>query len=224
MNKFIYLTLSFFLCFTMLSTLMEFTITASNPIFFNGGTVGVMKWYKNTTHPELLYLSDYPHGCNGMWNCAKVMQDLYIKYNQRSLITININPIPNITQKIENYPAYYVTCYFILFSIISVILSLFGAFIISLRYFLINRQTLLNINLNDDNRWTNTQKLAYSALFILRIPVYVSIILIYTYLSPHLVIDTMPSNLVINRYISVFTLLSAYIVDNFVFPYQMIKN
>jgi hypothetical protein len=45
----------------MISTLVDFTIQVSNPILFYGGSGGVMIYYENTTHPELLYLSDYPH-------------------------------------------------------------------------------------------------------------------------------------------------------------------
>lgn len=69
----------------------------------------------------------------------------------------------------------------------------------------------------------NNKKMLYVLLFLLRIPTYISVVLIYAYLMPTLIINNMSFQLKLNEYIRVFTLLAAYVIDNFIFPYYIIN-
>lgn len=213
MHKLPYVLLSFFLCFSIITTLLNFTLQASNPLFFNGGTVGVMQ-YKNS---HCFRLIDYPIGCSDVWSCATVMQNLYFKHNMTGFMSININPfLSNITDIIYATPSYYITFYSIMCSIISISFSIIVALIIIIK----NVTNQYDI---DENLWTSNKKMLCVLLFLLRIPTYISVVLIYAYLMPTLIINNMSFQLKLNEYIRVFTLLAAYVIDNFIFPYYIIN-
>lgn len=226
MHKLLYLLSSSFLCFAIIPTLMDFIFQASNPILFDGGSEGVMKYYKNSSHPPLFYLIDYPQSCSGVWSCSRLIQDLYNKHQGNGFIVIKPNPSPaNLTQWLEHQPEYYIPFYSIIFSMISIGLSIIMGFLISMGDFCTKKQRMINVNdfEVDDKSWSKTKYGLYIILFALRIPVYVSVILIYTYLIPGLFVDKLPSNMKFNEYVKLFTLLAVYVIDNFVFPYEILS-
>ena len=224
MHKLLYLLLSSCLCFAIIPVLMDFTIqVTTNTIFWNGGSVGVMKYYENVSY----HLRDYPHSCENMWSCSRVMQNLYKKHNETGFMCININPSPdNITELIYRSPSYYIPFYSIIFSIISLGFSILLGFLISIGYLCNENSRTLRINFEEEisDFWTTNKKVLYGVLFFLRIPVYISVILIYTYLIPNqMSFNGVPYNIIINEYVRIFTLLLMYIVDNFIFPYEILK-
>lgn len=225
MHKLLYLLLSSLLCFAIIPTLMDFKLQASNPILFNGAVEGVMKYLKNSSNPPVYYLTDYPKGCSDVWSCSRLIQDLHSKH-ENDYVVINPNPSPaNLSQWLEHQPEYYIPFYSIIFSMTSIGFSIIMGFIISIGSLCTKKRRMININLDedDDNSWTTTKNILYIILFVLRIPVYISVTLIYTYLIPGLLVDTIPSNIKFNEHVRVFVLLAAYVVDNFLFPYEILS-
>lgn len=223
MHKLFYWLLSSCLCFAIIPVLMDFTIQATNTIFWKGGSVGVMEYYGNSS----FHLGDYSHSCDDMWSCARVMQNLYEKHNKTGFMSIFINPFPdNITEQIYESPTYYIPFYSIIFSMVSLGFSIILGFLISIGYLCNENRRMFSINFEGEVRdpWTINKKVLYGILFFLRIPVYISIILIYAYLIPKLMpFSGVPYNIKVNEYVRVFTLLLMYIVDNFLFPYEMLN-
>jgi hypothetical protein len=161
-----------------------------------------------------------------MWSCSKVIQDLYFKHDGKRIVAINVNYYSvNITQEIKASMKYYIPFYSILFSIVSLGISIIIGFLISVGYLCNKSRRMFSINFEgeNDNSWTTSKKTLYGILFILRIPIYISVTLIYTYMLPNLVKDKIQSNIKFNENVRVFTLLTAYLIDNFLFPYEILK-
>jgi hypothetical protein len=218
-----YILISFLLSFTLIVTLQGLISESVVPIFFNGGVAGEFVRYKNSSHPPLYYLTDYPQGCSGVWSCSSLIQKLHFKYIETRYVTLKLNPfnVNNLQELLDHDPVYFIPFYSLLFSLIAILISSGLAFFIKLnRICKRGQELIINGDELDSKIWTRKRYILFGLLFVLRLPMYISIGLVYAYLLPNLYVDKSPDNLKLNETVRVFTLLAAYALDNFYFPYE----
>lgn len=233
MQKILYFLLTTSLAVAVISMLFGTTNRiaglATVPVLFDGAVGGTLIRYENSTIPQLYYISNYTTDCTGIWSCSKLICDLYAKDNAMYVAIKpnagNISDLPpcskNIDKWLNHWPEYQITYYSIVFSWTSVALSIILSFLLMICKC---GEKKFEIIINEDEEKSYCKKYAlYGVLFLLRCPVYVSVILLYTYLIPKLPIDNPPFQIQNSEYIKTFSLLIAYTIDNFLFPYEILN-
>lgn len=238
MKIFLYWLLSTLLSVSLLSALFaninNIAALATMPILFDGAIGVSLKLYKNSTIPPLYHVNSYPGGCDGLWSCFNMICELYNKTEHNNIKYIAIDPnqrrnatLPLCSKDIniwlDTWTSYQITKYSLIFAAISIAISS----AIALLFILLKRRhnkTDIIINQPDEQEISPLTSLGFSAfLFILRCPIYVSFILLYGYLIPDLqIIDHPPSQIQSSEYLTIFSLLSAYLIDNFIFPFEIV--
>lgn len=206
---------------------------ATIPILFNGAVGGSVNLYNNSMFPVLYYVTNYPVACNGIWSCSNMICELFTKKGTKYVaLKPNINNITNlppcsknINTWLEKWFEYKITYYSLIFASISSAIAICISFLILIFKYKDNKDDIIIINQFEEKTTSRTMSIViYIILFAFRSPVYISMLLLYTYLIPNLkIVDDVPSQIQTYEYIKLFSLLAAYFIDNVISPLSIIS-